>query len=58
MIVKGVKVLVINLVDFKLVIIVIVKVKKVNLFVIFFNKELELEVLNSYEKSWYVGINF
>lgn len=58
MIVKGVKVLVINLVDFKLVIIVIVKVKKVNLFVIFFNKELELEVLNSYEKSWYVGIEF
>lgn len=58
MIVKGVKVLVINLVDFKLVIIVIVKVKKVNLFVIFFNKELELEFLNSYEKSWYVGINF
>ena len=55
MIAKGVKALVINLVDPKSAITVIAKAKKANLPVIFFNKEPESEVLNSYEKSWYVG---
>ena len=57
MIAKGVKALAINLVDPKSAITVIAKAKKANLPVIFFNKEPELEVLNSYEKSWYVGTN-
>jgi ABC-type sugar transport system, periplasmic component len=50
MIAKGVKALAINLVDPKSAITVIAKAKKANLPVIFFNKEPESEVLNSYEK--------
>ncbi|MGD1700815.1 galactose/glucose ABC transporter substrate-binding protein MglB [Dapis sp. BLCC M229] len=55
MIAKGVKALAINLVDPKSATTVIAKARKANLPVIFFNKEPESEVLNSYEKSWYVG---
>ncbi len=55
MIAKKVKSLAINLVDPHAAVTIIAKAKKENLPVIFFNKEPEYEVLNSYDKTWYVG---
>lgn len=55
MISKGVKSLAINLVDPKAATSVIDKAKKDNLPVIFFNKEPDAAVLNSYDKAYYVG---
>lgn len=55
MISKGVKALAINLVDPKAAQVVINKAKTANLPIIFFNKEPEASVLNSYDKVWFVG---
>ena len=55
MISKGVKALAINLVDPKAAQIVINKAKAFNLPIIFFNKEPDASVLNSYDKVWFVG---
>jgi len=55
MISMGVRVLLINLVDPKAAQAVISKAKAAKLPIIFFNKEPEASVLNSYNKAWYVG---
>ncbi|MGH4141179.1 galactose ABC transporter substrate-binding protein [Clostridium sp.] len=55
MISKGVRALAINLVDPRAAKDVIVKAKAANLPVIFFNKEPGTQVLNSYDKAWFVG---
>jgi len=55
MISKGVRALAINLVDPRAAQAVINKAKKANLPIIFFNKEPEVSVLNSYNKAWFVG---
>jgi len=55
MIAKGVKVLAINLVDPKAAQAVLNKAKAAKLPIIFFNKEPEASVLNSYAKAWFVG---
>jgi methyl-galactoside transport system substrate-binding protein len=55
MIAKGAKSLAINLVDPKAAPTIIDKAKAKNLPVIFFNKEPDAGVLDSYEKAWYVG---
>lgn len=55
MISKGVKALAINLVDPQAASAIISKAKEADLPVVFFNKEPEASVLNSYEKAWYVG---
>jgi methyl-galactoside transport system substrate-binding protein len=55
MISKGVKALAINLVDPKAAEAVLIKAKAANLPIIFFNKEPEASVLNSYSKAWFVG---
>lgn len=55
MIARGVKALAVNLVDPKSSVTVISKAKKANLPVIFFNKDPGAGVLNSYDKTWYVG---
>ncbi len=55
MIAKGVDILAINLVDPKSAPTVIDKAKADNLPVIFFNKEPDESVMQSYDKAWYVG---
>ncbi|MBU3202014.1 galactose/glucose ABC transporter substrate-binding protein MglB [Clostridium estertheticum] len=55
MISNGVRAIAINLVDPKAAQIVINKAKAWDLPVIFFNKEPETSVLNSYNKAWFVG---
>lgn len=55
MISKGARALAINLVDPKAAQAVINKAKAANLPIIFFNKEPESSVLNSYDKVWFVG---
>ena len=55
MISKGVKSLAINLVDPQAASTIISKAKAANLPVVFFNKEPEASVLQSYDKAWYVG---
>lgn len=55
MISNGVRAIAINLVDPKAAQIVINKAKAWDLPVIFFNKEPESSVLNSYNKAWFVG---
>ncbi|MGV8981781.1 galactose ABC transporter substrate-binding protein [Clostridium sp.] len=55
MISKGVRALAINLVDPKAARAVIIKAREANLPVIFFNKEPDASVLNSYDKAWFVG---
>ena len=55
MILKGARALAINLVDPKAAQYVLNKAKVVNLPIIFFNKEPEKSVLNSYDKVWFVG---
>ena len=55
MISKGVRALAINLVDPKAAQAVINKAKAADLPIIFFNKEPEAKVLNSYDKVWFVG---
>ena len=55
MILSGVRALAINLVDPKAAKLVINKAKAANLPIIFFNKEPEASVLNSYNKAWFVG---
>ncbi|MFT5871569.1 MAG: methyl-galactoside transport system substrate-binding protein [Clostridium sp.] len=55
MISKGVRALAINLVDPKAAEAVIDKAKEAKLPIIFFNKEPEESVLNSYDKVWFVG---
>jgi len=55
MISKGARALAINLVDPKAAQAVINKAKTANLPIIFFNKEPEASVLNSYDKVWFVG---
>jgi len=55
MIAKGVKSLAINLVDPQAASSIIAKAKEADLPVVFFNKEPTLEVLNSYDRAWYVG---
>ncbi|MBW9173745.1 galactose/glucose ABC transporter substrate-binding protein MglB [Clostridium estertheticum] len=55
MISNGVRAIAINLVDPKAAQIVIDKAKAYDLPVIFFNKEPETSVLNSYNKAWFVG---
>ncbi|WP_409296894.1 galactose/glucose ABC transporter substrate-binding protein MglB [Peribacillus sp. SCS-26] len=52
---KGAKSLAINLVDPKAATTVIDKAKAKNIPVVFFNKEPDAGVLDSYDKSWYVG---
>lgn len=55
MISKGVKSLAINLVDPQAAPTIINKAKAANLPVVFFNKEPDASVLQSYDKCWYVG---
>ncbi|HAT4274848.1 TPA: galactose/glucose ABC transporter substrate-binding protein MglB [Clostridium perfringens] len=55
MIAKGVDILAINLVDPKSAPTVIDKAKADNLPVVFFNKEPDEAVMQSYDKAWYVG---
>ncbi|MBU3145771.1 galactose ABC transporter substrate-binding protein [Clostridium sp. CF012] len=55
MVSKGARALAINLVDPKAAKAVIDKAKAANLSVIFFNKEPDASVLNSYDKAWFVG---
>ncbi len=55
MISKGVKSLAINLVDPQAAPSIIEKAKAAGLPVVFFNKEPEASVINSYDKAWYVG---
>lgn len=55
MVSKGARALAINLVDPKAAQAVINKAKAANLPIIFFNKEPESSVLNSYDKVWFVG---
>lgn len=52
------KVLVINLVDLLVALIIIGKVKGDDVLVIFFNKDLGVKVIGSYEYVYYVGIDF
>ncbi len=55
MISKGVKALAINLVDPQAAPAIISKAQAANLPVVFFNKEPDAAVLQSYDKTWYVG---
>ncbi|WP_253199277.1 galactose ABC transporter substrate-binding protein [Clostridium tagluense] len=55
MILKGARALAINLVQPKAAKAVINKARAANLPVIFFNKEPDAAVLNSYDKAWFVG---
>jgi methyl-galactoside transport system substrate-binding protein len=55
MISKGVRALAINLVDPKAAQAVLNKAKAAKLPIIFFNKEPDASVLNSYDKAWFVG---
>lgn len=57
MISKGVDVLAINLVDPQAGETVVQKAKKANIPIVLFNKDPGFEVLNSYEKAYYVGNN-
>lgn len=54
---KGVKTLAINLVTPQAADQVIAKAKGANLPVVFFNKEPDANVLNSYDKAYYIGTN-
>ncbi|CAH0345392.1 galactose/glucose ABC transporter substrate-binding protein MglB [Bacillus sp. CECT 9360] len=55
LIAKGAKSLAINLVDPKAATTVIDKAKAKDLPVVFFNKEPDAQVMQSYDKAWYVG---
>lgn len=55
MIAQGVKALAINLVDPQAASSIIEKAREADLPVVFFNKEPTLEVLNTYDRTWYVG---
>lgn len=57
MISKGVDVLAVNLVDTSAGDTIVAKAKEADLPVVFFNRMPTLEVLNSYDKCWYVGLN-
>ncbi len=57
MISKGVNALAVNMVDSTAADTIIAKAKEADLPVIFFNRMPTMEMLNSYDKCWYVGLN-
>lgn len=57
MINKGVNILAVNPVDSSAAETIIAKAKEADIPVIFFNRMPSLEVMNSYDKCWYVGLN-
>jgi methyl-galactoside transport system substrate-binding protein len=57
MINKGVNVLAVNLVDSSAGETILAKAKEAGIPIIFFNRMPTMEVLNSYDKCWYVGLN-
>ncbi len=57
MISKGVNVLAVNLVDSSAGETIVAKAKEAGLPIVFFNRMPTMEVLNSYDKCWYVGLN-
>ncbi len=57
MINKGVDVLAVNPVDSSAGETIVGKAKKANIPIVFFNRMPTLEVLNSYDKCWYVGLD-
>lgn len=57
MINKGVNVLAVNLVDSSAGETILAKAKEAGIPIVFFNRMPTMEVLNSYEKCWYVGLD-
>lgn len=57
MINKGVNVLAVNLVDSSAGETILAKAKEAGLPIVFFNRMPTMDVLNSYDKCWYVGLN-
>lgn len=57
MISKGVNALAVNMVDSTAADTIIAKAKEADLPVVFFNRMPTMDMLNSYDKCWYVGLN-